>query len=55
MKAAGTPAAPHRGPARVFDSEETCTAAVRAGLAQPGDVLVVRYEGPRAARGCARC
>jgi dihydroxy-acid dehydratase len=41
----------HQGPARVFDSEEACTDAVRAGLALPGDVLVVRYEGPAGGPG----
>jgi dihydroxy-acid dehydratase len=41
----------HRGPARVFDGEEACTAAVRAGSVQPGDVLVVRYEGPAGGPG----
>jgi dihydroxy-acid dehydratase len=41
----------HRGPARVFESEEACTDAVRAGLARPGDVLVVRYEGPAGGPG----
>jgi dihydroxy-acid dehydratase len=41
----------HQGPARVFDSEESCTDAVRAGDAQPGDVLVVRYEGPAGGPG----
>jgi dihydroxy-acid dehydratase len=41
----------HRGPARVFDSEEACTDAVRAGAVQPGDVLVVRYEGPAGGPG----
>jgi dihydroxy-acid dehydratase len=41
----------HQGPARVFDGEEACTDAVRAGLAQPGDVLVVRYEGPAGGPG----
>jgi dihydroxy-acid dehydratase len=41
----------HQGPARVFDSEEACTDAVRAGVAQPGDVLVVRYEGPAGGPG----
>jgi dihydroxy-acid dehydratase len=41
----------HQGPARVFDSEEACTDAVRAGLAVPGDVLVVRYEGPAGGPG----
>jgi dihydroxy-acid dehydratase len=41
----------HRGPARVFDSEEACTDAVRAGKAQAGDVLVLRYEGPAGGPG----
>ncbi len=34
------------GPARVFDSEEACLAAVLAGDIKPGDVVVIRYEGP---------
>ena len=41
----------HRGPARVFDSEEACVDAVRGGVARPGDVLVVRYEGPAGGPG----
>lgn len=41
----------HRGPARVFDGEEACTDAIRAGLVRPGDVLVVRYEGPAGGPG----
>jgi len=40
-----------QGPARVFDSEEACADAVRAGVARPGDVLVVRYEGPAGGPG----
>jgi dihydroxy-acid dehydratase len=40
-----------RGPARVFDSEEGCADAVRAGDVRPGDVLVVRYEGPAGGPG----
>jgi dihydroxy-acid dehydratase len=40
-----------RGPARVFDSEEACAEAVRAGLVVPGEVLVVRYEGPAGGPG----
>jgi dihydroxy-acid dehydratase len=39
------------GPARVFDSEEACTRAVRAGDIRAGDVLVVRYEGPAGGPG----
>ena len=41
----------HRGPARVFDSEEACFAAVEQGTLQPGDVVVIRYEGPRGGPG----
>jgi dihydroxy-acid dehydratase len=51
VKASGAVRRTQRGPARVFDSEEACTDAVRAGLAQPGDVLVVRYEGPAGGPG----
>ncbi len=36
----------HRGPARVFDSEEECFAAVKAQSIRAGDVVVIRYEGP---------
>ena len=39
------------GPARVFDSEEACLAAVLNGSIRPGDVLVIRYEGPRGGPG----
>jgi dihydroxy-acid dehydratase len=41
----------HRGPARVFESEEACAGAVRAGHVEPGDVLIVRYEGPAGGPG----
>jgi dihydroxy-acid dehydratase len=51
IKLAGTGLRAHRGPARVFDSEEACTDAVRAGLVMEGDVLVVRYEGPAGGPG----
>jgi len=40
-----------RGPARVFDSEETATEAILGGRIKPGDVVVVRYEGPRGGPG----
>jgi dihydroxy-acid dehydratase len=39
------------GPARVFESEEECLAAILADRIQPGDVLVIRYEGPRGGPG----
>jgi dihydroxy-acid dehydratase len=41
----------HRGPARVFDREEDAFAAVRAHRIQAGDVVVIRYEGPRGGPG----
>jgi dihydroxy-acid dehydratase len=41
----------HSGPARVFDSEEACFAAVAAGGIAPGDVVVIRYEGPAGGPG----
>jgi dihydroxy-acid dehydratase len=41
----------HRGPARVFDGEEACFAAVERGAYQDGEVLVIRYEGPRGGPG----
>jgi dihydroxy-acid dehydratase len=50
-KLAGTHRTRHVGPARVFDSEEVCAAAVRAGRIKPGDVLVTRYEGPAGGPG----
>src|SRR5207244_7496496 len=41
----------HRGPVRVFDSEEACFAAVKERTIQPGDVIVIRYEGPAGGPG----
>jgi dihydroxy-acid dehydratase len=41
----------HRGPARVFDSEEDCFAAVAANSFEAGDVIVIRYEGPAGGPG----
>ena len=37
----------HEGPARVFNSEEAAYAAVIGGAIEPGDIIVIRYEGPR--------
>jgi dihydroxy-acid dehydratase len=51
VKLAGTGRRFHRGPARVFDSEEACTDAARSGLVREGDVLVVRFEGPAGGPG----
>jgi dihydroxy-acid dehydratase len=39
------------GPARVFDSEEACLAAIMSRSIRPGDVIVIRYEGPRGGPG----
>jgi dihydroxy-acid dehydratase len=39
------------GPARVFDSEEACMSAIMADAIRPGDVLVIRYEGPKGGPG----
>jgi dihydroxy-acid dehydratase len=39
------------GPARVFDSEEACLRAILGGLIRPGDVVVIRYEGPKGGPG----
>jgi dihydroxy-acid dehydratase len=39
------------GPARVFESEETCLEAILAGGIRPGDVIVIRYEGPKGGPG----
>jgi dihydroxy-acid dehydratase len=41
----------HRGPARVFDAEEDATQAIMDGRFEAGDVLVIRYEGPRGGPG----
>ncbi|ABZ84083.1 dihydroxy-acid dehydratase [Heliomicrobium modesticaldum Ice1] len=41
----------HKGPARVFDSEEQAYAAITGGRIQKGDVVVIRYEGPRGGPG----
>lgn len=41
----------HEGPARVFDSEEEAMKAILGGRIQPGDVVVIRYEGPKGGPG----
>ncbi len=51
VKLAGHERLLHRGPARVFDSEEACFAAVKARGIEPGDVVVIRYEGPAGGPG----
>jgi dihydroxy-acid dehydratase len=51
VKLAGHERLHHRGPARVFDSEEDCFAAVKARSIRAGDVVVIRYEGPAGGPG----
>jgi dihydroxy-acid dehydratase len=51
LKLAGYDRQKHVGPARVFDGEEAAFAAVQAGKIQAGDVVVIRYEGPRGGPG----
>ena len=51
VKAAGHERPRHSGPARVFDREEEAFAAVRDGRIVSGDVVVIRYEGPRGGPG----
>lgn len=41
----------HTGPAKCFDSEEECCAGLYSGKVEPGDVVVIRYEGPRGGPG----
>jgi dihydroxy-acid dehydratase len=41
----------HSGPARVYDSEKAAIAAIRACEVKPGDVVVIRYEGPKGGPG----
>ncbi|HYM30567.1 MAG TPA: dihydroxy-acid dehydratase [Candidatus Cybelea sp.] len=51
VKVAGMARLKHKGPARVFDCEEDCFAAVQRHDYKDGDVLVIRYEGPRGGPG----
>jgi len=51
IKVAGEKRTEHAGPARVFDSEEQAFAAITAGKIKAGDVVVIRYEGPKGGPG----
>jgi dihydroxy-acid dehydratase len=51
MKIAAAGKYEHRGPARVFDCEEDCFKVVQEGGIKPGDVVVIRYEGPKGGPG----
>ncbi len=41
----------HEGPARIFESDEDATNAIKTGQIHPGDVIVIRYEGPKGGPG----
>jgi len=51
VKIAGLKSLKFRGPARCFDAEEDCMRAVQEGRYEPGEVLVIRYEGPKGGPG----
>jgi dihydroxy-acid dehydratase len=51
IKTAGVKKLTHRGPARIFNSEEECMAAVQAQKIKKGDAVVIRYEGPKGGPG----
>jgi dihydroxy-acid dehydratase len=51
VKVAGMKVLKFRGPARCFDGEEAAFAAVQAKQYKPGDVIIIRYEGPRGGPG----
>ena len=51
VKIAGHERGHHRGPARIYDREEDAMAAIERGTVVAGDVLVIRYEGPRGGPG----
>lgn len=51
IKLSGQSKDTHRGPARVFEREEAAFEAIKAGRIQPGDVMVLRNEGPRGGPG----
>jgi dihydroxy-acid dehydratase len=51
IKTAGVKKVKHTGPAKIFDSEEAAMAAVQARQVQGGDVVVIRYEGPKGGPG----
>ena len=51
LKVSGQERTKFRGPARVFDGEDDCLAAVQAQRIEPGDFIVIRYEGPAGGPG----
>ncbi|MEX2519732.1 MAG: dihydroxy-acid dehydratase [Paracoccaceae bacterium] len=51
IKVAGLKTLAHEGPARVFESEEACVAVIRKGGINPGEVVIIRNEGPKGGPG----
>ena len=51
IKVTGIERSEQRGPARVFENEEAAMAAATGGKIRPGDIVVIRYEGPRGGPG----
>ena len=51
IKLAGQDKTLHRGPARIFEREEDTFAAIKGGEIKPGDVIIIRYEGPTGGPG----
>ncbi len=51
LKVSGTKHLAHEGPARVFDGERAAFEAVASGKMKPGDVVIIRYEGPKGGPG----
>lgn len=51
IKVAGLKTLVHEGPARVFESEESCVAVIRKGGINPGEVVIIRNEGPKGGPG----
>ena len=51
IKLAGQDKTLHRGPVRIFEREEDTFAAIKGGKIRPGDVVVIRYEGPTGGPG----
>ena len=51
IKLSGQAKTLHRGPARIFEREEDTFAAIKGGKIKPGDVVVIRYEGPTGGPG----
>lgn len=45
----------HTGPARIYESEESAAQGIMHGEVKPGDVVVIRYEGPKGGPVCRRC